>query len=258
MSEKVVLLLVDGMRPDGLLQSEHPFVETMQREGTCYLAAQTVMPSVTLPCHMSLFHSVTPERHGVTTNTFTPQVRPIEGLIDRLDSRGKKCGMFYNWEELRDLYRPGHVHETFFVNEEKQNDTDPIITDKAIEYIKAEQPDFVFLYLGETDSAGHGSGWMSAHYIETIRTAMDCTKRVYDALPEGYTLIVTADHGGHDRGHGNDMPEDMTIPICCIGAPFEKGAALSGGNIIDIPVTIAKLMGVDPVKEWEGKALHIL
>ena len=41
------------------------------------------MPSVTLPCHMSLFHSVDPDRHGITTNGYVPQVRPIKGMFDQ-------------------------------------------------------------------------------------------------------------------------------------------------------------------------------
>ena len=94
MAEKVILVLVDGMRPDGLLQCGHPFVDTLRKNATVYLQAQTVSPSVTLPCHMSLFHSVDPERHGITTNTYAPQVRPIEGLVDRLDNHGKKCALY--------------------------------------------------------------------------------------------------------------------------------------------------------------------
>ena len=90
MAEKVILVLVDGMRPDGLLQCGHPFVDTLRKNATVYLQAQTVNPSVTLPCHMSLFHSVDPERHGITTNTYIPQVRPLEGLVDRLDNHGRQ------------------------------------------------------------------------------------------------------------------------------------------------------------------------
>ncbi|MBR6313048.1 MAG: alkaline phosphatase family protein [Clostridia bacterium] len=259
MSEKVILILVDGMRPDGLLQCGHPFVNELLENGTSYLAAQTVMPSVTLPCHMSLFHSVDPDRHGITSNTHTPQVRPIEGLIDRLDSRGKKCASIYNWEELRDLSRPGHLHFSYFLNEEKDVDTDTRITDTAVQYIEAEQPDFLFLYLGETDTTGgHDSGWMSETYLQVVNNAIACTKRVCDCLPDGYTLILTADHGGHGRGHGSDMPEDMTIPILCLGSRFEKGLQLPGGSIKDIAVTIARLMDIDPAKEWEGSVLQML
>ena len=111
MSEKVILILVDGMRPDGMMGCGNPFAEKLIKESTYSLKAQTVMPSVTLPCHMSLFHSVDPTRHGIVTNTYVPQVRPIEGLFDRLDKFDKKCAFFYTWEELRDLSRPDHLHQ---------------------------------------------------------------------------------------------------------------------------------------------------
>ena len=245
MAEKVILVLVDGMRPDGLLQCGHPFVDTLRKNATVYLQAQTVIPSVTLPCHMSLFHSVDPERHGITTNTYIPQVRPIEGLVDRLDNHGKKCAFFYNWEELRDLSRPDHLHTSLLISEHKADHTDDKITDAAIRYIQEEQPDFLFLYLGETDElGGHDNGWMSDIYLQVVNNAIACTQRLYQSLPEGYTLILTADHGGHGRGHGSEMPEDMTIPILCTGPRFEKGLELPGGSIKDIAVTIADLLEV--------------
>ena len=30
-------------------------------------------------------------------------------------------------------------------------------------------------------------------------------------------ILLTADHGGHGRGHGSDCPEDMTIPLVMNG-----------------------------------------
>ena len=256
MEKKVILILVDGMRPDGFEKCGNPFAEEIKKLGTSRMNARTVMPSVTLPCHMSLFHSTDPDRHGILSNTYVPQIHYIEGLIDRIARRGGKCAMFYNWEELRDLCRPGDTLDySLFINEERAPGTDVRITDGAIRYIADEKPDFVFLYLGETDEIGHGNGWMSEKYLGAINTAIDCTKRVFEALGEEYTLILTADHGGHDRGHGSDMPEDMTIPIFCVGSDFEKGVSLPGGSIKDIAPTVAKVMGIDPVREWEGKAM---
>ena len=104
--KKVLLILVDGMRPDGLLGCGNAFADTLLEHAQYALDAQTVMPSVTLPCHMSLFHSVTPERHGILTNTYVPQVRPVRGLCEVLRAAGKTCAFFYNWEELKDLSRP--------------------------------------------------------------------------------------------------------------------------------------------------------
>lgn len=256
MAEKVILVLVDGMRPDGFLQCGHPFVRPLLARSAWSLTAQTVLPSVTLPCHMSLFHSVDPDRHGITTNTYVPQVRPIEGLFDRLDNAGKKCAFYYTWEELRDLSRPDHLHQAMLINQHKQEETDQKITDAAIAYINAETPDFLFLYLGQTDElGGHDHGWMSPEYLNCVNIAVGCTEKLINSIPADYTVILTADHGGHGRGHGSDDPQDMTIPIVITGPRFEKGKEYQGGSIKDIAPTVAKLLEVTPAREWEGKPL---
>ena len=108
----------------------------------------------------------------------------------------------------------------------------------------------------ETDEkGGHDNGWMSDAYLDCISRAIDNVKRVIEETNGEYTVIVTADHGGHDRSHGSDMDEDMTIPMIFYGAPFVAGRELSGVSILDIAPTIADIMGVPKAKEWEGKSL---
>lgn len=256
MDNKVILILVDGMRPDALAACGNPYAAELLAASRYTLSARTVMPSVTLPCHMSLFHSVDPDRHGILSNTYTPQVRPIDGLFERLDLAGKKCAFFYTWEELRDLSRPDHIAMSVCINQHKASGTDVRITDAALSYIQAEAPDFMFLYLGETDEVGgHSKGWMSETYLGCVSNALDCVRRVRAGIPADYTVILTADHGGHGRSHGSDCPEDMTIPVIVNGpaaAPGEFGCDVS---IKDIAPTAASLLGAKPAPEWEGKAL---
>ncbi|MDD6683844.1 MAG: alkaline phosphatase family protein [Clostridiales bacterium] len=256
MDKKVILILVDGMRPDGMMQCGNPYVEELLKKSAYTLKAQTVFPSVTLPCHMSLFHSVDPARHGITTNFFMPQVRPIEGLIERLDILKKHTAFFITWERLRDLCRPCRLTHTYFINENKVANADQKITDVAIRYVNEENPDFIFLYLGDTDeTGGHDAGWMSETYLQVVSKAMDCVKRVRDEVPAEYDIILLADHGGHDRSHGTDMPEDMTIPIIGCGPSFTPGELPEGLSIKDIAPTITKLLGAAPADEWEGKPI---
>ena len=256
MSEKVILVLVDGMRPDGMLACGHPFVNTLLENSTYSLDAQTVWPSMTLPCHTSLFYGVEPIYHGITTNTFTFLPKPIPSLFDQLEKFKKKCAMFYTWEELRDMCRPGALHHSTLVNIYTNEHSDTRVTDEAIPYIQKEQPDFLFLYMGEVDTyGGHDFGWMGKEYLAYIHGAIANIERVYNALPEGYTLIVMADHGGHDRYHGHNIPEDMTIPVVFCGPKFEKNKAISGASIKDIAPTVAKLLDVPAAKEWEGTTL---
>lgn len=255
MNNKVILISVDGMRPDGLKQCKNLYVDEMKKLSSYTFNARTVFPSVTLPCHISMFHSVTPERHGTTTNTYMPQVRPVNGLFEQLKAADKTAAMFYGWEELRDISRPGSLKWAEYIHYSLFEHTDTVLTDKALKYIAQEKPDFVFLYMADTDSSGHDSGWMSDDYLAHIDCAIDNVKRVIEAAAGEYTVIVTADHGGHDRVHGTDMDEDMTIPMFICGPQFEAGAELSEASILDVAPTVADIMCIAQAKEWEGKSL---
>ena len=256
MDNKVILISIDGMRPDGLKMCNNPYVDELTKMASYTFNARSVFPSVTLPCHMSLFHSVPPERHGTTTNTYAPQVRPIDGLFEQLKKADKVSAMFYGWEPLRNVSRPGSLKKADYINAYSFDHTDGLLTDSAIEYIGKAKPDFVFLYMVETDEkGGHAEGWMSETYLQYISWAIDNVKRVIDATNGEYTVIVTADHGGHDRNHGSEMDEDMTIPMIFYGPSFEAGKELAGVSILDIAPTIADLEGISKSVEWEGKSL---
>lgn len=252
---KVILILPDGMRPDSLAD-----IETAQKimsESSYTLDARTVAPSVTLPCHISLFHSVTPQRHGTTTNTYMPQVRPVNGLCEVLKAADKKCAIFYNWEEIRDVSRPNSIaHACFYAGRRiGYKLAGEELTDSAIEYLKKYDADFTFIYYGYPDMQGHNFGWMTDEYMEAVQSSWNNIEKLMNELGNEYTCIITADHGGHDRTHGTEMPEDMLIPVIIKGKDFEKGKDLGNINIMDIAPTVAKLLGVRPDDEWEGKSI---
>ena len=254
---KVILISIDAMRPDGFLACKNPYAEEMLKKAYYTLDGKTVLPSVTLPCHMSLFHSVPPQRHGITTNTYVPMVRPLNGLFEQLHKAGKICAMYYGWGQLRDIATPITVTYAQCINARRTaGSSDTELTDCALARIRKNKPDFVFLYMVEADEkGGHDHGWMTEPYLNLLSIAIDNVKRVIEECGDEYTIIVTADHGGHDRTHGTDMPEDMTIPMFYFGKQFEPGKRFSGGSILDIAPTIAKIMDVPPADEWEGTSV---
>jgi len=255
MEEKVILILVDGMRPDAIIKCGHRFLPEMIKKGASSLKTKTVMPSITLPCHMSLFHSVDPSRHGILSNLYAPQVRPVKGLCEQLRTAGKKSAFFYNWEELRDLSRPGSLAYSCFLSLHQYEDTDRKIANAAIQFIQENLPDFVFIYLGETDETGHKYGWMTDEYLSAVNNASGCIEQIFDAFSGDYTIMVTADHGGHDRSHGTEIPEDMLIPLIISGKRFEAQELPETVSILDIAPTVAALLGVQTDPDWEGKSL---
>lgn len=252
---KILVTIVDGMRPDALVKTEN--AKFLLENSKYTLNARTVTPSVTLPCHMSLFHSVDPSRHGTTTNVYTPNVRPINGLCEVLLNYKKTSAFFYNWEEIRDLARPNSLAFSYFCKGrlygyDKAND---IITDAAIDFLTRNEIDFTFLYLGYTDMAGHNHGWMSEQYMAAMENSFNNITKLYNALPDDYVVIVTADHGGHDRTHGTELNEDMIIPMMVLSKKAKINLNLENASIKDIAPTVVNLLGVFPDDEWEGKSL---
>lgn len=250
--KKVVLILVDGMRPDAIAACSSPDADWFLSQSSYTLQARTVYPSVTLPCHMSLFHSVEPGRHGVTTNLFTPQVRPVTGLCEQLRKYQKKNAFFWSWGELKDLFKPDSLAYAAYVSGHMYTyeDATRALCRQAAAYLRQEQPDFTFFYIGTPDETGHAHGWMGEEYLSAVREAFRISRRLAEALPPEYVTLITADHGGHDRMHGTREEADMVIPLilCGLGA----GIPLDGATILDIAPTVAQLLGVPSDAEWEG------
>lgn len=264
MANKSILILVDGMRPDALPVCGNRYCSEILSTGAVQLPGRSVMPSVTLPCHISLFHSVPPTRHGTLTNTYAQQVRPVKSLFEVLHNAGKTCAMFYNWEQLRDVSRPGSLAYSYMVKGCHEDapksaistyrQSNNMVTDAAIDCLTTKGPDFAFLYLAFSDEAGHKWGWMSPQYFDALENSWHNIDRVLEAVGKEYTVIITADHGGHDRTHGTDAPEDMTIPVIAVGTPFVPGSSLEAVNLKDIAPTVCDLLGTEPDEEWEGQS----
>jgi predicted AlkP superfamily pyrophosphatase or phosphodiesterase len=255
---KVLLILVDGMRPDSIAACGSSFAaHTLQNCRYQNLHATTVFPSVTLPCHMSLFHSVTPQRHGILTNTYVPMARKVNGLTEVLHAAGKRCAFFYTWEELRDLAAPGSLCESVYATMYEKACPDPevAVTDAAIHAMQAHAPDFLFLYLGLADETGHHYGWMSKEYLAAVSHAWDSISRAMEAAPACYKILITADHGGHEMNHGSDDPLDMTTPILVPDRGGNDCFREGDAHITDIAPTIVHWLGVSPDPQWIGTSL---
>lgn len=256
MQNKVILISIDGMRPDGMKSCGNPYVARLEETCTYTYTGQSMNPSVTFPCHFSMTHSVTPQRHGILTNTYVPQVRPVVGIFEKIKNAGGVSAMFYGWEQLRDIASPGALKFSTYINSYMKESVDTLLTDEALRVIGESKPDFAFLYMVDTDEkGGHDNGWMSDEYLRRISIAIDNAKRVIDSFGDEYSVIIMADHGGHDRSHGSLIPEDMTIPFFFYGPQFAKGKEIEGISLLDIAPTIASLMEIAPEDEWEGHSV---
>jgi predicted AlkP superfamily pyrophosphatase or phosphodiesterase len=256
-STMITLFLIDGLRPDAIDLADCPNLKALRARSSSTMQASSVMPSITLPCHTSIFHSVTPERHGITSNEWHPMARPLPGLFDVAKAAGKTTAFFYNWEQLRDISRPGSLDLSFCANNSYDPDGDSVVAKYAAENLSTGKYDFAFVYFGNVDSAGHIHTWMSDGYLNQISITDKALGTVLDALPADSTVLLQSDHGGHDRTHGTTMPEDMTIPWMVAGPNIRQGYTIQEPvSLLNTAPTLARLLGVTPHRDWEGKCIE--
>lgn len=258
MSTKVILVVFDGCRPDALEQAHTPTVDALWKAGAYTWSAQTVVPSWTLPTHMSMFRGVSPQTHGVQANTYQHSAAAFPSIMDVARHAQLQTAMFYSWEELRDLSAHGSLTMSYYRDCYTTPNADWMIAEQAAGHLAAEQPDLSLVYFCESDLTGHEHGWMSAAYIAAIEHMDHALNHVVTTLQRAglydrFTWLVLADHGGHDHSHGSDHVEDITIPWILSGQGVKHDHAIQTPvRIVDTAATIAHLLGLALPNNWEG------
>jgi arylsulfatase A-like enzyme len=155
--------------------------------------------------------------------------------------------------------RPDSPTVSYVYNDPSTAETDWIVAREAADHIARMDFDLMFVYLGYTDTAGHDHGWMTRPYIDAISNADRCIAHVLDSFhAKGIrpNLLILSDHGGHDRSHGTEMPEDMTIPWVMNGPGIKHGFEITESvRIFDAAPTLAALAGLPSGKHWEGRVV---
>ncbi len=249
-----VFLMIDGLRPDAITADTSPQLLALQARSSFSLVAESANPSMTLPCHMSIFHSVPPARHGVTTNTWMPMARPLPGVVDVAKTYDRTAVFFYNWEPLRNLSVPGSLAASYFWDTAYNLDGDVVVAETAVSYLRGQRPNFTFIYFGTVDTAGHYFGWMSPEYLAQVNKVDQLLGQVLAQLPADCTILLQSDHGGHERTHGTEMPEDMMIPWLVAGPGIRQGHEIQTAvSLLDTAPTLAKALDIPIHAQWEGK-----
>ena len=106
LAKQVILFVIDGLRPDALQRTHTPQIDEFVARGSYTWRAQAVTPSVTLPCHASLFFAVPPARHGVVSYVWTRPQPPVLSLIELVHQAGRGQGFDHDAGLAEDLTIP--------------------------------------------------------------------------------------------------------------------------------------------------------
>jgi predicted AlkP superfamily pyrophosphatase or phosphodiesterase len=260
-TEYVVLVSIDGLRPDAISPSDTPTLHRLTFEGSYTMSAATILPSKTLPSHTSMLTGQPPSIHGVSWNTnarLTKRKVSIPTVFGVLRNEGFVTAAFFSKSKFTSLQKAGTLDYSqaprglfgFWPADRTVRDVQG--------YMTTERPNLLFVHFGDPDHAGHASGWMSPRYGEAVKRVDDAIAKLLTIAEKSFgagnfTLIVTADHGGHDKNHGSSDPLDVTIPWIAWGDGVNPAELSRPVETFDTASTVLWLLGMAEPSTWAGE-----
>ncbi len=240
-SPRVVIVSVDGLRPDALAPAGATAIPALAARGSYTWSAQTILPSTTLPSHASMLSGFPPSIHGITWDDDDPShgCIPVPTVFAVARAAGLRTVMVVGKPKLEQLEIPGTLDRFVLAAPRDEDVANAAVTQARLGF------DVMFVHLPETDLTGHAAGWMSPAYLDAVAGADRAVERVLEAVPDGTTAIVTADHGGHGYNHGTSLAVDLTIPWVIAGPGIAPGHLIRGRvDTVDTAATAAHVVGV--------------
>jgi predicted AlkP superfamily pyrophosphatase or phosphodiesterase len=216
----LVLVSIDGFRPDYLNRGITPVLSRLAREGV--LAPQGMQPSfpsLTFPNHYTLVTGLTPGRHGVVANTMLDPTLP--GITFK-NSDHQTAGDRRWWDDATPIWvsaqRQGLRASTMFwpgteadIQGVRPADWQPYSkdfktqqrVDKVLSWLDrpaAQRPDLVTLYFDIVDTEGHHHGPDGPELNLAVAEVDAALGKLVDGLKARglwatTNLVLVADHG---------------------------------------------------------------
>lgn len=262
--ERVVVVVMDGLRPDAVTKFALPNVLRLARNGACTFGGTTVRPSVTAAAMASLLTGADPSHHGLQSDRFhLPRSRGrLHPLAHELRTRGLPSSAFTG--HIPWLMRPVAAKLARVLGFDSwrfRGHTAIEVLATARLTLRQQRRGLIVLHWADADRAGHEAGWMTPSYENATRvvdTALGLLMRVVDLTDPRTLLVVLADHGGGGRArrrHDSDHPADRTIPIIFGGGGVRPGALSPSTRLVDVPATILGVMDIPVPESYAGRPL---
>jgi predicted AlkP superfamily pyrophosphatase or phosphodiesterase len=263
-TKKVLIIGIDGCRPDALLTAKAPHLHSLIKNGAFSDKAQTGDMTASGGGWGSLLTGVWRDKHGVRGNDF--KLTNFGEFPDML-SRIKKIrpnsfvGSVVHWEPIQQqIVKNADVNIAF--------KTDAEVARAACRILAQKKLDLLFVHFDDVDGAGHKHGF-HPHQPKYLAAIAKADAQVGDLLKalekrpsypqEDWLIVVSTDHGGSGKGHGQNIPEHRTIFLIVSSPSALRGTIEPPPVIVDIAPTVFAYLGIAVEPRWrlDGKAVGL-
>jgi predicted AlkP superfamily pyrophosphatase or phosphodiesterase len=256
--KKVLIIGIDGCRPDALLAANAPHLKGLIAAGAFSDQTQTGEDTVSGPGWSSMLTGVWANKHGVRNNEFrNPNYDKYPHFFRRLKAVQPELTLesIVQWAPIHEKIVSGADHSV-------AARTDALVAEGAVKVLSQQDPDVLFLHFDEVDGAGHSKGFHPTvpEYMQAIEQTDEYVGKVLEALKarptyndEDWLILSSTDHGGKGTGHGGGakVPEIRTIFLIVSGPSALSGKIETPTYIVDVAATAIAHLGVDIADNWE-------
>lgn len=266
--DRVLIFSIDGCRPDVMLRADTPNIRSLMKHGSYSMWAFTAPVAITLPSHTSMLTGTTVERHGIDFNderaTTQPSLMPKTlSIFDVAKQAGYTTALVSGKVKFIIFSRRNNIDWQWLPEGAKTEDH--YVTENAVKIIHEHQPQVMFVHYPGADNVGHAIGWGSHEQVAAIEGIDHGIGEVVKALEDDHLLehtliILSADHGGSGRVHGQKVPDSANIPWIASAPTIRQDYDLTlisnmRINTYDTFATACWAMGIPLASDSDGKPI---
>lgn len=264
-AQRVLVISIEGLRGDAIERYRPPALTDLARGGAWTDSARSVLPTLSVPAHLSMLAGVPPEEHGVFSDrmTVTQEMSRLEPLFRRARRGGAPGAAVMSREgPLSGFGEILECRQAFGLDRlTLTGPTAAAAVGPALEALADSSVSLVFVHLPDPDPAGHAHGWLSEPYREAVLEADAALGRLVSAARSpgspSTLILVTAPHGGGGafgpHQHGSGSPEDRLVPLIVNGPGIDAGGHLADASLLDVAPTALWGLGIAPPPHYRGR-----
>lgn len=266
-SDHIIILAFDGWGSSSFEAADMPFLKSKLSESAWTLRKRSILPTSSACNWASMFKGAGPEAHGyIDWDTRSPVFDitysdekgnfPSFFSIYRKKFPEREMGYLYQWEGMRFIFDMGDFNS---VNEFAVT---PAGSEKmknaSISYILDKKPSLAAFIWDYPDKIGHTIGWYTNDYMGELRHIDSIIESIYNAcvdagIVENTLFVITSDHGGHDKTHGQPLMSDLESPFILIGKGIVPGEIHEPLMQYDVASILADYSCLNRPVGWRGK-----
>ncbi|MCG3171909.1 MAG: hypothetical protein GMKNLPBB_00050 [Myxococcota bacterium] len=263
-SRRVLIIGIDGLRPDALQAAGTTALALLQRKGAWTMKAGTQLDAITKsgPGWASILTGAEAGKHRVDSNDDLAEINHAEypTLAGRADMLGIPAVFASQWIKLANLIEERR-RKDIKLGEARD------VAEFMADMIRRKNLALHFIHFDDVDRNGHLTGFSveNPDYLRAIRSVdrhagnlLNAILDRPDIVREDWLIGVTTDHGGEGNDHGPKNAANRTIPLIFAGPSIARGEMPGEGySQMDVYPTAFAFLGHAPRPDWklDGKNL---